>query len=221
MVSHSGGPVQCNASWRSKRTYQIVCSGYVIASIKVIMQSTAESHAGRQEGRAEKSRQTDKQTDKERGLMWNTHKHTRIHTALRQAGGISLLLIIIMKRLHVEHLPLRAQRDGRSVPATSAHTHMHTHTYLILCSSSSIPPLLPPPLPLTIFTRAPKGFSSPCTTRTPPPPLLPLCPVLVSPGLHTGLHRCLVFRKANRWKRSKGYAVLSPAGTEHSLTTGI
>lgn len=100
--------------------------------------------------------------------MERTHRHTHIHTALRQAGGISLLLIIIMKRLHVEHLPLRAQHDGRSVPPTSLRSH--THSYF--SSLSSLPPLLTPPPPcLTIFTR-PQGLPADvplCTSPSTPP----------------------------------------------------
>lgn len=58
--------------------------------------------------------------------------HTHIYTALRQARGISLLLIIIMKRLHVEHLPLCAQHDGRSVPSASLHTNTLQSLFFLL-----------------------------------------------------------------------------------------
>lgn len=68
----------------------------------------------------------------------HTYTHTHTYTALRQAGGISLLLIIIMKRLHAEYLPLRTQHDSRSVPAlhTQAHTHAHISLFFLKFSSS-------------------------------------------------------------------------------------
>lgn len=123
--------------FETKAHIQIVCSGYVIASIKVIMQSTVVRQAGdRQAGRP-----TVRQRDK--GYVWIIHTHIQwylqyIHSTQASRGNFSLL-IIIMKRLHMEHLPLRAQHDGRSVPAApntctdtrthpQAHAHMHGNT---------------------------------------------------------------------------------------------
>lgn len=79
-----------------------------------------------------------------------------------------------MKRLHMEHLPLRAQHDGRSVPTharTQAHIHKHTHTYtgthgLSLSVSSALPP---PPL-LKIFAR-PQGLPADVPFCSVPPSL--------------------------------------------------
>lgn len=65
------------------------------------MQSTAASQAGGRpaEGKA--------------GGRWGIHtpSHIQIRTVLSQAGGISLLLMMIMKWLHVEHTALHAQHD--------------------------------------------------------------------------------------------------------------
>lgn len=101
------------------------------------------------------------QSDRKRGgggWMWNMYTNMPtcwMYTALGQPGGISLLLIIIRKPLHLEHLSFHAHHDSRSLPATSHHAHQRTQPFLFFLSSfHSVPRLA---FLLTIFT-SPQGL---------------------------------------------------------------
>lgn len=136
--------------------------------------------------------------------MWNacTHMHTHIHTALRQAGGISLLLIIIMKRLHVEHLPLRAQHDCRSVPPTSLRSHTHSQLLLQSFFTSSSSPSSSTPDNIYQTPGAPSGHPSLCFPFY-PSRFLGEPGVWGVPGSSAGLHRCLFLPKQTDGKRER------------------
>lgn len=125
-VSQSEGRVQCITSCRIRQTCKAVCGGYVIASIKVIMQSTAVSQ-----------RQTDRQAEKQGVDVERTPTRTHKNVRGTQTGRGNVWLIITSSML--------SMTAGLSRQPPYARAKTHTHPYVCFFS--------PPPPILKTFTR--------------------------------------------------------------------
>lgn len=115
--------------FETKAHIQIVCSGYVIASIKMIMQSTVV----RQAGDRQTDRQEDQQSDREiRGTCGSyTHTHTVILTVYTQHSGRQGEFLFVNNYYEMaSHGALASPCSAwwQVCPGTPQHMHRHAHT---------------------------------------------------------------------------------------------